>query len=218
MRWLLAPLVVLGLAGCPPALTEGRYSCVDDVCPPGWHCHSDDVCRSAPEGDAGGPPGADAARPARSALSACTSDADCDSGECYRGGPRVWRVGYCSLACASDGACEPLGPGAHCDDIFESRCNVRCTESDTDCPGGFQCVAIFRAGDTLALGECFPLGAPIRPSGDACTDDTDCADADFNCISNRCHRPCTTGRDLACAPGERCVPTASDGEICTPDA
>jgi len=43
------------LAGCAPQLTEGRYGCADEACPPGWFCHPDDLCRSTPPsgGDAG---------------------------------------------------------------------------------------------------------------------------------------------------------------------
>ena len=50
-----AAILVVGLAlsACTANLDEGFYSCRDGECPPGWHCHSSELCYSFPEGGQG---------------------------------------------------------------------------------------------------------------------------------------------------------------------
>jgi len=224
MRPWLALTAVLCLAGCSPALTEGRYTCPDgdEACPPGWFCHSDRVCRAAPEGASdSGVPSTDAPGLAGE-LEPCGSDAQCASGVCNLGSYRRWPVGYCTRSCADidDGRCDGLSSRGLpiCNDL-ERLCVIACDDADTTCPVGLACVArgVRSSPTDTVYAECFSASAPIG-AGEPCMGAMDCGDPDLECVEGWCARACSTraGQEMACPTGEVCTMNATRGEICRP--
>ncbi len=206
------------LAGCAPQLTEGRYGCADDACPPGWFCHADDVCRSTPPtgGDAGALDGGplDDAGPAPF-LAPCTADSQCATGRCYRGRGGGWPTGYCTASCTGDGECTRLSGEASCDTGTSDACIILCDDLGPSCPTPLRCVGIYRdpADPGFTLGECFSADAPIAASDQrTCTGAVDCGDSDFMCAGGACARPCHPTL-LACAATESCT-SSPVGPVC----
>jgi hypothetical protein len=228
-------LVWFAHAGCAPPLTEGRYTCPDGRCPPGWSCDATRVCRRAPAADDASVDVTDASvdvtdasvdvTDAQLALDTapCARDADCASGRCYRGAERNWATGYCSRGCTMfpDPVCVGLATVSYpqCD-YLERICILTCGSEDVRCPDGQRCVGIGvrdRPGQS-AYGECYPVSAPIQ-AGQHCEGAADCGyDVDLDCVEGWCTRACSTraGRELPCPDGEVCMPSASNGEVCRP--
>ncbi|MFO0711000.1 MAG: hypothetical protein U0353_14230 [Sandaracinus sp.] len=211
--WLL--VTAIAATGCAPSLVDGRYACPDGLCPSGWFCHADGLCRQAMPSDGGVDGSGGDAQVAF--LTPCTDDATCGGMRCYRGAEGDWPTGFCSPRCGSDPDCSALPHGPVCDD-GPDVCIVLCDDIDGFCPTGLRCVGFFRdSTDPVAtLGDCRATDAPIAASSQtSCTADLDCFAFDEFCAEGRCARPCSLSPALPCATSESCV-TSAVGLVCRP--
>ncbi len=215
MRWLaLASLLAVG---CKPVLTEGRFDCSDDACPPGWSCRlSDRRCYLGAASDAG----TSDALALRGFFEPCQRNADCASGECYFGDLEPSPVGYCTQGCAVDGECAGLVPGAtiECNTLLMPRvCTMLCGVDALTCPMGSVCAFLDRPRAGEEYGDCLAPGAMPQPVDMlTCSVDDECAVGVCTSIGGAprvCARPC--GGEGVCASGESCM-ASSRGTVCVP--
>jgi len=132
------------------------------------------------EGDDGGAPGTDAAKPGAGQNGKCKSDADCKSGfECL-----AWPGGagaFCAAMCSTKSPCQD---GERCAKLGDStHCGTEC-QSDTDCPSRFVCASTLgicvgscsseptKCGKGLTCGDdgwCYDESDPPPPPPPPCT-------------------------------------------------
>jgi hypothetical protein len=97
-----AQLAAILILSCSPKLKEEWYSCSEDSdCPPGWHCHPDDLCHSD--------------QPAEDTEETCHNGIDDDGlngGDCLDPG------------CVEAGFCLDFIPDPPCDPVEQTGCPI----------------------------------------------------------------------------------------------
>jgi hypothetical protein len=111
-----------------------------------------------------------------------------------------------AMACDDDEFCEPRSPG---DGIAGVCARIECTlYPNDDCPAGQNC---YRSPNGR---RCLDYH-PAAQLGDACSDSSDCNDAQ-ECIAEEgtvtelCRAKCVVGDAQGCPPDEQCLPVFDD--------